>query len=286
VIDTAYGPSALSYSFMGIPISWFISSLKYPEDWTNRSATFASTRRDWIVRNAWDYYDDFSYGVNSYMRTAATLRTLQHLVGDETFARIMRTYFERWRFKHPSSNDFRSVVNEVAGRDMNWFFDQFVYSSNTLDYAVDNVSSKKVTLSLGLFDDSAGNHSEVTEADRKRQEREQAKAKKPDQPVYESEVTVRRIGGVIVPVDVRVLFENGEQFNTTFDGQYRWVRYRFLKPSKIRYAEVDPQHRLLLDLNFTNNTRTLEAHHGAVLKWTSKFMFWVQNLLMSLMAIV
>lgn len=285
-IDEAYGPTSLVVRFQGIPVRWFVSTLKYFGHWTNRSAALASTRRDYIVRNAWDYYDEISYGVNSYMRTAATLTTLQNLVGDKTFAKIMRTYFERWRFKHPSTNDFRAVVNEVAGRDMKWFFDQFVYSSNVLDYAVDGVSSNKVRPNLGVFDDSFGKHFEVTEKDREKQEKKDSKAKKGEPAMYESEVTVRRLGEVIVPVDVKVVFENGETYNTVFDGQYRWIRYHFVKPSKIAFAEVDPQHKLLLDINFTNNSRTIESHRGAAVKWTSKMMFWIQNFLMSLMMLV
>ena len=34
----------------------------------------------------------------------------------------MRTYSERWRFRHPSSDDFYAVASEVAGRDLVWFF--------------------------------------------------------------------------------------------------------------------------------------------------------------------
>lgn len=286
VMDTAYEPSYINIRFAGIPLTWFISSLKYFQDWINRSGTMASTQRDYIVRNAWDYYDTISYGVNSYPRTAATLRTLQHLVGDKTFAKIMRTYFERWHFKHPSTNDFRAVVNEVSGRDMNWFFDQFVYSSNILDYTVDEVSSTKVSRGMGIFEDSSGKHYEVTAKEVKQSEKKEAKGKKADEGMFESEVTVRRLGGAVAPVDVLVVFKNGDHFRTTFDGQYRWTRYRFLKPSKIDYAVVDPDHKLLLDLNFTNNSRTLEAHHGAAVQWTSKFMFWIQNLLMSLMSLV
>ena len=41
-------------------------------------------------------------------------------------ARVMRTYHERWRFRHPTSDDFYAVVAEVAGRDARWFFDQAV----------------------------------------------------------------------------------------------------------------------------------------------------------------
>jgi len=31
-------------------------------------------------------------------------------------SKIMRTYFERWKFKHPTSRDFVAVVEEVSGR--------------------------------------------------------------------------------------------------------------------------------------------------------------------------
>jgi hypothetical protein len=286
VIDTAYNPSYLSLRYAGVPITWFLSSVRYFMDSINRGEVFLSTKRDYILRNAWDFYDTTSYGVNSYPRTAITLRTLQKILGDKTFAKIMRAYFERWRFRHPSTNDFRAVVNEVAGRDMNWFFDQFVYSSNLLDYAVDSVSSEKVRMSVGVFDGAGGKHFEVTPEDRKKAEKKDSQKKKNEGTMYESEVTVRRLGEVVVPVDVLVVFENGERFSATFDGQYRWSRYRFVKPTKIRYAEVDPQHKLLLDVNFANNSRTLESHKGAAVKWASKFMFWVQNVLMAVMALV
>ncbi|MDD5542060.1 MAG: M1 family metallopeptidase [Acidobacteriia bacterium] len=284
VIDTAYGPQSYKLNVMGIPVTWLISALKFDNDALNRGITLSSTRRDFIVRNAWDYYDESSYATNSYMRTAATLRTLQHVVGDKTFAKIMRTYFERWRFKHPSTKDFRAVVDEVAGRDMGWFFDQFVYSSDVLDYAVESVKSTKVRPGLGIFDEPSGKHYEITSDQRERLEKN-AKDKK-EQDMYESVVTVRRLGGVIAPMDVLVAFENGEQFRTTFDGQYRWARYRFVKPSKILYAQLDPDHHYLLDANFSNNSQVLEGHRGAAVKWGSKCLFWIQNFLMALMSLV
>ena len=54
------------------------------------------------------------------------LNTLEGLIGDETMARVMRTYAERWRFGHPSSDDFYAVATEVSGRDLTSFFKQTV----------------------------------------------------------------------------------------------------------------------------------------------------------------
>ena len=55
--------------------------------------------------------------------------------------RIMSTYFERWKFRHPKPQDFFAVVNEVSGRDMTWFFDQVYRSSNVFDYALDDLKT-------------------------------------------------------------------------------------------------------------------------------------------------
>ena len=79
---------------------------------------------DRVRTPAWGYSSSGNYGFNSYARTELTLRTLEALVGPQTLARAMRTYHERFRFAHPSSDDFYAVVSEVAGRDMSGFFAQ------------------------------------------------------------------------------------------------------------------------------------------------------------------
>ena len=51
------------------------------------------------------------------MADSRGLATLERMLGEETMARVMRTYHERWRFRHPGSRDFYAVASEVAGRD-------------------------------------------------------------------------------------------------------------------------------------------------------------------------
>src|SRR5215470_17111784 len=50
--------------------------------------------------------------------------------------RILRTYAGRYRFAHPTSEDFIAVVREVTGQDYRWFFEQTWFSSELCDYAV------------------------------------------------------------------------------------------------------------------------------------------------------
>ena len=52
---------------------------------------------------------------------------------------MLSTFFTRWKFKHPTPEDFFAVLNEVTGKDHTWFFDQVYRSSNTFDYAIERL---------------------------------------------------------------------------------------------------------------------------------------------------
>ena len=70
-----------------------------------------------IRQPSWTYLDDRQ--LRLLLRTRSrelVLGTLEGLLGEQTMARVMRTYHERWRFGHPSSDDFYAVASEVSGR--------------------------------------------------------------------------------------------------------------------------------------------------------------------------
>jgi hypothetical protein len=84
------------------------------------------------------------------------------------------------------------------------------------------------------------------------------------------------------PVDVRVTFENGEQVTERWDGLDRWKLYGYTRPSRALTAQVDPERVLLLDVNYTNNSRTLRPRSAAAAtKWSAKWMIWLQDALLS-----
>jgi aminopeptidase N len=65
-------------------------------------------------------------GARSFNKGAWVLHMLRHVVGDERFFRILPAYTERFRGKNASTGDFRAVCEEVAGRDLSWFFQEWV----------------------------------------------------------------------------------------------------------------------------------------------------------------
>jgi hypothetical protein len=209
-------------------------------------------------------YYPASGGALSYDKTALWLNTLERHLGWPTMQRIMSTFFERWKFRHPAPQDFFAVVNEVSGQDMTWFFDQVYRSSNVFDYGVQTVGSQPVPgpgyvdrNGKVAFDAGTGGPGRVR-----------------------STVVVRRYGEAIFPVDVQVTFANGEQLREHWDGRERWISYVYERGVGVETVFVDPDRILLLDINRTNNSyRAHPASGQAAQKWMLKWMVWLQDAL-------
>jgi aminopeptidase N len=64
-----------------------------------------------------------------YMKGALTLHTLRNILNDDKlFFDILRTYYKQHQYSIITTTDFIKSVNEVTGKDYQWFFDQYVYS--------------------------------------------------------------------------------------------------------------------------------------------------------------
>jgi len=61
-----------------------------------------------------------------YDRGACVLHMLRGLHGDDVFFRALRLYYERWRFRRASTDDFRRVLEEASGLNLGRFFEQWV----------------------------------------------------------------------------------------------------------------------------------------------------------------
>jgi len=200
----------------------------------------------------------------SYDKTALWLNTLERYLGWPTLQKGMSAYFAAWKFRHPKPQDFFDAISTAAGRDMTWFFDQVYRSSNVFDYGVARLTSDPVG-GRGIFDKGRGREFI-------------ADNRVPG--LFRTNVVVRRYGEAIFPVDVLVVFEDGQRVREHWDGGERWKLYTYDRRAKARYAQVDPDRVLLLDVNYTNNGRTLEPKSDAAsTKWMLKWMVWVQDLM-------
>lgn len=88
-----------------------------------------STHGDW-------YHNNTAYGIAAYPSGAVFLNQLSYIIGQEKFDAGMLRYFNEWKFKHPAPQDFIHVMEKQTGMVLQWYLEQFIYSTNSVDYAL------------------------------------------------------------------------------------------------------------------------------------------------------
>lgn len=84
-------------------------------------------------------FTSLNYGGVVYKKTAQMLEYLSAYLGDSVFERGMKRYFSEWRFKHPGPDDFRAVMEQESGKNLSWFFEEGLKSSEPIDFVLKRV---------------------------------------------------------------------------------------------------------------------------------------------------
>jgi hypothetical protein len=116
-----------------------------------------------------DMLKNVAYGNNAYGKPALGYLALKDMLGDAAFRTALHGFIDRWHGKHPIPWDFFNSVNDITGRNLNWFWNNWYFSNNYIDLAVRGVTK------------SAGGYS----------------------------VALENIGGMAAPVDLLVRYTDG-----------------------------------------------------------------------------
>ena len=254
-----------------------IGSLKISDLAFHRLRVIGSSRMDPVLKNSWEFFSNGSYGLNVYSKAGLMLLTLERYLGEQVMAQIMRTYYERWKFSHPTSQDFIDAAEAVSGKDLKWFFDQLLRSPDKLDYAVGSIQADEVKKPEGIFAEADDPQKKDAGVESKGKRKGAAGENK--EKIYRNEVVVVRKGEFVFPQEILVTFENGEEASETWDGRDRWRRFVYLKPFKVRSVQIDPEHKVILDNDYTNNSRLLKSKKIPPWKYALSMMLKFQHLL-------
>ncbi len=97
------------------------------------------------------YAHNSAYGASAYSKGAVFLSQLGYIIGEENLAKTLKQYFETWKFKHPTPNDFKRVAEKVSGIQLGWYLTDWTQTTNWIDYGIKDVeengsNSTKITL--------------------------------------------------------------------------------------------------------------------------------------------
>lgn len=267
IIDAAYGPANGLIDFWGYGIG--------NRELTRTEYTAMPYPRAGITARPGWYFTESTFKPLIYSKPATTLRTLHELIGEERMDEMLRTYFDRWKFKHPKGADFKAVLKEYlyATFDSTWagnvyhFFENGIERALVLDYAVTKIINEKLPSPQGMFGQTANElaYKDGTAAGAR-----------------QSVIEIQRKGDWIFPVEIQVLLEDGTtetRYWDGIDGSYRWT---ILDKPPVVQARIDPYQKIGVDLDQNNNSLTLKPGTAPLWKYAAKSTFWVQNLFHSL----
>jgi peptidase M1-like protein len=94
-----------------------------------------------IMTYANRYRTGSNLGSLAYVKPSIGLLTLRNkILGPEVFDSAFREYTKRWAFKHPQPADFFRTVEDVSGRDLDWFWRGWFFTTAALDQSVESVT--------------------------------------------------------------------------------------------------------------------------------------------------
>ncbi|AXT57285.1 M1 family peptidase [Aquimarina sp. AD1] len=102
-----------------------------------------STHADRYTRNG-------AYGASAYAKGAVFMAQLGYVIGEENLSKTIHRYFDEWKFKHPTPNDFKRIAEKVSGIQLDWYLTDWTQTTNTVDYGIKEVSEKGNTTSITL----------------------------------------------------------------------------------------------------------------------------------------
>ncbi len=86
-----------------------------------------------------------NYYLNAYDTPAELLDYLRNYIGSESFEKMMQTYYEEWKFKHPSPQDFQALAERETGKDLDFLFQELM-EGKKIDYALKGVGNNLITV--------------------------------------------------------------------------------------------------------------------------------------------
>ena len=97
------------------------------------------------------YNYNFAYSVSAYSKGSVFLSQLGYIVGPKTLKKILKRYFNEFKFKHPTPNDFKRVAEKVSDLELEWYLNDWTRTAEKIDYAVTYLEGRVVLERKGLI---------------------------------------------------------------------------------------------------------------------------------------
>ena len=153
---------------------------------------------------------------NSYGKASLGYLAMLDMLGERTFKKCLHEYIQRWNGKHPIPWDFFNSFNDAAGKNLNWFWNNWFFTNYYIDLAIAKVEKTKSGYSF----------------------------------------LINNIGGMYAPFDLLVTYadKNSETFHQTTEiwkENQKQVKVKIQSTKRIQSVEINGG--IFMDADETNN---------------------------------
>lgn len=253
---------------------------------------YMSSSQDFIAPIMSKGLNTYQFGNNAYSKPATGLNILREtIMGHELFDYAFKEYANRWKFKHPTPEDFFRTMEDASAMDLDWFWRGWFYSTDWTDIGVKEVKTLYVVdapkdviaeraVRYGMkpedfppvvyladenseqFDKAMQDKSALENAPTLKEylmdnftEEERAKVKVPK---YIYQITFEKPGGLVMPIIAEYTYDDGTKERIQYPAEIwrfndREVRKTIASDKRIVSIEVDPDEETA-DIDTSNNS--------------------------------
>ncbi len=233
----------------------------------------------------------YQLGPNAYGKPATALNILRETVmGRDLFDHAFKTYSNRWKFKHPTPEDFFRTMEDASAVDLDWYWRGWFYTTDYVDIGVKGVKKYYVSNKPGKKMQEYMKARNLTETDlpplvylvdeesedfdfnfKGKSPTETSKTLKEfmmdnmtaeeratvKEPKYFYEITYDKPGGIPMPLIVEYTYADGSKKNITYPPEIwrkndKEVKLVLSSQSELVSVIVDPKAETA-DIDTTNN---------------------------------
>jgi len=226
------------------------------------------------------------FGNNFYMKPTVGLQMLRNsIIGPELFDQAFKEYSNRWKYKHPNPADLFRTLEDATAVDLDWFFRGWFFTTDNVDMELTdvkwfrvneeelNTKDQKKTVKLKIEgenisekakDFSSGPESiTMTSAPDasyggflSRMDEPELRKQLSGKNIYV--VTIKNLGGLVMPVTIEWIFKDGSKEIETLPAQV-WrgneyeIKRTFIKEKEVSQVNLDPNFEFA-DTDMRNNS--------------------------------
>ena len=233
----------------------------------------------------------YSLGPNAYGKPATALNILREtIMGRELFDYAFKKYSNRWKFKHPTPEDFFRTMEDASAVDLDWFWRGWFYTTDYVDIGIKEINQyyvspnpseelKKVLIDemgiprnswrplifLDKFENDKENNKEKAPLDNSKllnnylnENYSKEEISNLNIPKYYYEVIFDKPGGLVMPIIIDIEYDDGTTERKKYPAQV-WrkndleVRKVLTSNKKILSIKLDPE-KETADIDVSNNS--------------------------------